>query len=958
MTVIFSKRFIRAAMALFSMCALLALVQFQAFAETNTTPSPTVGSGAGTCNEAALHAAVAAAPNGQTITFNCGANPVTITLTQTLVVRSAITIDGGNKITLSGGGSVTVIQSYSPMLTLRNLTIADGYSNGGDRVHTFGGAGVQGMWQSNLTVINCRFNNNVTNNLILNPGNPVLNEDHGGGGIFIHTGTLDVRESTFTNNRVINGSGGGIHALWSNVSISNSTFEGNQAAGFGGAFYNDGVLLPSTNGYIRVTGSRFINNTAQGQGGATFFWLYSYDNAQQAGSYVSVDSSLYTGNQVTANWMGAGLGGGIRAGNGPISVSNTTLNNNLASHQGGAVWMGDNGDITLTNVTMSGNRAQEGSSRSGLGGGITLVNTRASLLRNVTLAENHAGDQGGAIYSTTTPITLQNTLLYNNTASNTWGGNLTCGLTYGNGGGNLQYPHAGGRDRLCTPDIRVADARLQELANNGGLTPTRALPGNSPAVDTGVCALAADQRGIVRPQGAGCDVGAFELGQSGITLSAPPNTISHSLGNPTYTWTDVGANSYDFYLDNSANDGQPFYYAAGLSDSTYCNGETCSFDPTSLSENARLANGAYVVYIRGTTNGVPGSVAGPFTFALNAPAPSPVAFGATSGTNTTRPTVSWSLPASAANATWFHVFLIKKALFDSAVYTPTADVWLSRAQVCGSISGTNCILQSAVDLEEDVAYILFIQSYGPGGLSTGGAQYNNGWAGVEFTVNQGANPAVPVVNVNRHQGRPTISWPDQAAASHYYVYVRNQATSATHYLQWHVKNDICGNGGCSITPESLVLGNGTYEAYVYACGSGGCSQGGPYNNGWGGGSQGGSNATFSYNYAPPELVPTNGMSFTYANGTATVEWQGVERASWYSVFIGTAGGASTAYLQWLSSDALDCPDMGTCRASIPLNLPPGDYYLAVQSAGPGGWLTVGGAANNGYQVLETAGNVP
>ncbi|MBC7871943.1 MAG: hypothetical protein H7Y09_13950, partial [Chitinophagaceae bacterium] len=152
--------------------------------------------------------------------------------------------------------------------------------------------------------------------------------------------------------------------------------------------------------------------------------------------------------------------------------------------------------------------------------------------------------------------------------------------------------------------------------------------------------------------------------------------------------------------------------------------------------------------------------------------------------------------------------------------------------------------------------------------------------------------------------------------------------------------------------------NGTYEAYVYACGAGGCSTGGVYNNGWGGGNQGGSNATFTYNYAAPDLVPTTGMTFVYANGAAQVSWTGVEGASWYQVFIGTYGGAYTAYLQWRTSDELGCADMGTCSTIFEVNLPPGDYYLAVQSAGPGGWQTTGGLINNGFQVLEPPLTIP
>ncbi len=50
------------------------------------------------------------------------------------------------------------------------------------------------------------------------------------------------------------------------------------------------------------------------------------------------------------------------------------------------------------------------------------------------------------------------------------------------------------------------------LADNGGPTLTL-MPGTgSPAIDAGgTCSAATDQRGIARPQGAACDVGAVEV---------------------------------------------------------------------------------------------------------------------------------------------------------------------------------------------------------------------------------------------------------------------------------------------------------------------------------------------------------------------------------------------------------------------------------------------------------------
>jgi uncharacterized repeat protein (TIGR01451 family) len=60
---------------------------------------------------------------------------------------------------------------------------------------------------------------------------------------------------------------------------------------------------------------------------------------------------------------------------------------------------------------------------------------------------------------------------------------------------------------------QTADAGLEPLGDNGGPTDTLALRFDSPAYDKGTdtgCP-ATDQRGVVRPQGTACDIGAFEL---------------------------------------------------------------------------------------------------------------------------------------------------------------------------------------------------------------------------------------------------------------------------------------------------------------------------------------------------------------------------------------------------------------------------------------------------------------
>jgi hypothetical protein len=111
------------------------------------------------------------------------------------------------------------------------------------------------------------------------------------------------------------------------------------------------------------------------------------------------------------------------------------------------------------------------------------------------------------LFGGTTAALLKNTIVANNA-----NGNCLISGTPTSQGNNL------GSDATCTffmasGDQNSVDPQLGALQDNGGPTPTRALALTSPAVDggTNIGCPATDQRGIARPQGARCDIGAYEL---------------------------------------------------------------------------------------------------------------------------------------------------------------------------------------------------------------------------------------------------------------------------------------------------------------------------------------------------------------------------------------------------------------------------------------------------------------
>ncbi len=149
------------------------------------------------------------------------------------------------------------------------------------------------------------------------------------------------------------------------------------------------------------------------------------------------------------------------------------------------------------------------------GGGIFHTDGQLTVT-NSTFAGNiaPAGTASGILVATfgaPANMTLTNSVMEG------FGGAFACAIE---GGGAATITSGGSNvisDGSCNPngttDQSSTDALLGPLADNGGPTQTQALLAGSPAIDTasaGACPTT-DQRGVARPQGAGCDVGAFEF---------------------------------------------------------------------------------------------------------------------------------------------------------------------------------------------------------------------------------------------------------------------------------------------------------------------------------------------------------------------------------------------------------------------------------------------------------------
>ncbi|MFJ4555767.1 choice-of-anchor Q domain-containing protein [Streptomyces massasporeus] len=224
----------------------------------------------------------------------------------------------------------------------------------------------------------------------------------------------------------------------------------------------------------------------------------------------------------------AGYGGGIF--NVPYShldLIDSTVSGNTAGEAGGIRF---DATGTVTNSTIADNRVTNPGDRpgslAGYGGGIDIRGTGPVEILNSTITGNRSSDGGGGINlapayldSLPSPIpdiidlplgrmTLRNSVIAGNSVGGAPADCKKAFATITSQGHNLD---GDGSCRLTgAGDLPSRTPLLGPLADNGGPTDTVALLPGSPARDAADGCPATDQRGVTRPQGAGCDIGAYE----------------------------------------------------------------------------------------------------------------------------------------------------------------------------------------------------------------------------------------------------------------------------------------------------------------------------------------------------------------------------------------------------------------------------------------------------------------
>ena len=396
---------------------------------------------------------------------------------------------GMDQLTLSGNDQVRLFDGSTSGATLylRDLRIANGRSPDGAA-----GGGINICCGFSLDLAQVHVHNNHSNFAgggIEANGNIVMRDSIIGG----NTAVDDDPTGTFLSfGGGVRVAGFGSQALFERVQFIGNTagsFDAGANPGLGGA------LATGSSRVVTVIDSSFAGNFAAG--------------AQQRTGYNPIPTGM------------GGQGGAIYN-VAEVNLTGTTLETNYAIFEGGGIF--NVGTTRVANVTIANNTVPSASSPSE-GGGIANAENNNSVnnpqvimeLTHATLWGNSAG-LGGGLHNRRANAEQ---VLIHNSAFGHIGTGQTGGDIVNGGDGEMTGTHnliesaatAGGLVDGVDGNIIGTPAEFIEMGDFGGSTQTVNFCTSSPlidAADSSNCP-ATDQRGVTRPQGNGCDIGAMEL---------------------------------------------------------------------------------------------------------------------------------------------------------------------------------------------------------------------------------------------------------------------------------------------------------------------------------------------------------------------------------------------------------------------------------------------------------------
>jgi hypothetical protein len=373
-------------------------------------------------------------------------------------------INAQNKAGGNGGG--IAIENYNTGI-VNNCTISGNLAGGS------GGGGIF-CGSSTLTVNSSKIQDNNTQQLgggIYDGGDVTVsnstiqgntaagvgNGTDGGGGIE-NLSRLTVNDSTITGNSATTGNGGAIANNGLSLIVTNSTFSENSAGGFGSGIFG---------GNSTITSSTFTGNSGSGDvlfnTGANTLTVSDCTISDNSDGGIGTWASLVVSNCViSGNTLG-----GIGTDGGTVTISDSTISNNSGStfDSSGITNVGV-GTVTVSGCVVSGNSGNTG----GIENGGTMTVTDTSIYDNTAISGN-----GGGIYNDGT-LTVSDSAIYDNfgVGSEGWGGgilnngNATLSVINSTITGNSAGPAGGGGGIANFGTLTATNCTIADNSASGG----------------------------------------------------------------------------------------------------------------------------------------------------------------------------------------------------------------------------------------------------------------------------------------------------------------------------------------------------------------------------------------------------------------------------------------------------------------------------------------------------------
>ena len=345
---------------------------------------------------------------------------------------------------------------------------------------------------------------------------PVTLDAQNLGRVIYITGTIDVAMDGL---RLINGNGGIYIGYPSNVELRNSIILSSTT--WEGGYPGHGIM---NNGSLTLVNSSIVSSTVQSVmswgvgiynlGNTNIYSATIRDNTSQTCAGISNEGNMNVFTATIQNNIGLGYmghGGGI-CNVGSFYLASSSVLNNKSLFGGG---IANEGIMSILNTTISGNDGSAHGSgilnyTAGPTSGITLTGimtiTNSTIVSNTSALPYSEGINNSDYFSVgiTPTLSIKNTIVAFNTNANCYGMIVSLGHNIENGN-SCGFTNVG--------DLINTDPGLGPLNFYGGPTLTYSLEPNSPAIDAGDNAgcPSIDQRGVHRPQGSACDIGAFEM---------------------------------------------------------------------------------------------------------------------------------------------------------------------------------------------------------------------------------------------------------------------------------------------------------------------------------------------------------------------------------------------------------------------------------------------------------------